>query len=146
MKLRTYLRVTSSAVAVALLGLSAFFLAATMLAQEPSSKGKKDKKSDEPQIAKLKIQITAGDQDKPVENASVYIRYAEPGGLFHRNKEAELNFKTNQQGSVKVPEVPRGKVLIQVVAQGWHTFGKWYDIENDEQTIQIKLEKPPKWY
>lgn len=117
-----------------------------MFAQEPSPKGKKEKKSDQPQMVKLKIRVTAGDQDKAVDNASVYIRYDEPGGLFHRNKQAELNFKTNQEGSVKVPEVPRGKVLIQVVAKGWHTFGKWYDVENEDETIQIKLEKRTKWY
>jgi hypothetical protein len=146
MRRRARVRWTSSRVAAVLLGLSLFFPAATMFAQEPSPKGKEEKKSDQPQMVKLRIQVTAGDPGKPVDNASVYIRYDEPGGLFHRNKQAELNFKTNQEGSVKVPEVPRGKVLIQVVAKGWHTFGKWYDIEGQDETIQIKLEKPPKWY
>jgi hypothetical protein len=126
--------------------LFAFFLAPTTFGQEPASKGKRERKSDESQTVKLRIQVTAGDQNKPVDNASVYVRYDEPGGLFHRNKQAELNFKTNQEGSVKIPEVPRGKVLIQIVAKGWHTFGKWYDIENEDETIQIKLEKPTKWY
>ena len=84
--------------------------------------------------------------DKPVGNASVYVKYNEPGGLFHREKLAEMNFKTNEDGSVKVPEVPRGKILIQVIAKGWHTYGKWYDIETDGETIQIKLEEPYHWY
>jgi hypothetical protein len=89
--------------------------------------------------------VVTGD-DKPVSNASVYVRYNEPGGLLHHEKLAEMNFKTNLDGSVKVPEVPRGKILIQVIAKGWHTFGKWFDIDTDGQTVEIKLEPPPHWY
>lgn len=97
-------------------------------------------------VTKLRIDVTGTDFDKPISNASVYIRWDETGGLLHKKKQAELDFKTNLDGSVKVPEVPKGKVLIQIVAQGWHTFGKYYDIEKDDQTIQIKLDKPPRWY
>jgi hypothetical protein len=39
-----------------------------------------------------------------------------------------------------------GKVLIQVIAPGWHTFGEWYDIAKDGQVVEIHLEKPPRWY
>lgn len=108
-------------------------------------KGDKSNKSNEPPSVKLKIEVT-GDTGKPVANASIYVRFNEPGGLFHHDKLAEMNFKTNEDGTVKVPEVPQGKILIQVVAKGWHTYGKWYDIEQDGQTIQIKLEQPPHWY
>ncbi|MGH9716498.1 MAG: hypothetical protein ACRD4R_07200 [Candidatus Acidiferrales bacterium] len=81
-------------------------------------------------------------------NASVYVRfYTEGGGLLHHHdKLAELDLKTNQDGSVRVPPVPRGKILIQVIAKGWHTFGKWYDVEKVQQSITIKLEAPPGWY
>jgi hypothetical protein len=42
--------------------------------------------------------------------------------------------------------VPQGKIQIQVIAQGWHTFGEWYDIEKDEQAVIIQLKEPPHWY
>jgi hypothetical protein len=109
-----------------------------------STQEKKDAKPSDATILKMRIMVTGG--DKPVGNASVYVKYNEPGGLFHREKLAEMSFKTNEDGSVKVPEVPRGKVLIQVIAKGWHTYGKWYDIETDGQTIDIKLEEPHHWY
>jgi len=110
-------------------------------------KAKKDKKSDEPPESKLHITVVSAENNKPVGSASVYIRYPEGKTFFTRkDKEAEENFKTNQDGSVKVPSVPRGKILIQVIAPGWHTYGKWYDIDKDEVEIQIKLEKPPHWY
>src|ERR1700693_772861 len=113
----------------------------------PSDKSdKKDKKSaTEPPTVKLRIEVTGAD-GKPVGNASVYVRFNEPGGLFHKEKLAELSFKTNQDGSVKVTDVPQGRILIQVVAKGWHTFGKWYEFNTDSETVQIKLDPPPHWY
>jgi hypothetical protein len=112
---------------------------------QPSSQDKKDQKSSEPLTTKIRIQVN-DPNDKPVSNASVYVRYYESGGFLRHEKLAELNFKTNQEGSVKVPAIPRGKILIQVIAKGWHTFGKWYDIDKEEESVSIKLEQPPHWY
>jgi len=113
--------------------------------ETPGSTEKKDSKSVEPGMTKLKIRV-ATDSDKPIANASVYVRFYTAGGLLHHDKLAELNFKTNQDGSVKVPEIPQGKILIQVIATGWHTYGKWYDVEKEEESIEIKLVPPPHWY
>ncbi|HWG60001.1 MAG TPA: hypothetical protein VN661_13230 [Candidatus Acidoferrales bacterium] len=122
---------------------------------QPNSQDKKDKqdkqdkqskdKGDAPAMTKIRIQVTGSD-DKPVQNASVYIGFYESGGLFHGDKMAELDLKTSQSGTVKVPEIPRGRIRIQVLAKGWHTFGKWYDIEKPEELVEIKLVPPPHWY
>ena len=108
-----------------------------------SDSGKQEKS--EPPKTKLRIEIT-GPNGKPVGNASVYIRFPETVGILHKDKLAELNLKTNEDGTVKVPEIPQGKILVQVVAKNLHTYGKWYDIEKPEETLQIKLEAPPHWY
>lgn len=94
---------------------------------------------------KLRILVTSN-ADKPIGNASVYVRYNTSGGFLHHDKLAEMDLKTNQDGSVKVPAVPQGKIMIQVVAPGWHTYGKWYDVDKSEQVISIKLDPPPHWY
>jgi hypothetical protein len=112
--------------------------------EKSDAQDKKETKSADATTTKLRIVVTGN--DKPVSNASVYVKYNEPGGLFHREKLVEMNFKTNLDGSVKVPEIPRGKILIQVIAKGWHTYGKWYEVEAESETIQIKLELPPRWY
>ena len=112
--------------------------------EKSGTQDKKETKSADATTTKLRTVVTGN--DKPVSNASVYVKYNEPGGLFHREKLAEMNFKTNLDGSVKVPEIPRGKILIQVIAKGWHTYGKWYEVETESETIQIKLEPPPRWY
>lgn len=104
-----------------------------------------EQKPSESSMTKLRVVVTAG-EDKPVANASVYVRFDTPGGFLRHEKQVEMNFKTNQDGSVKIPEIPQGKVLIQVIAKGWHTYGKWYDVEKDEETIVVKLTPPPHWY
>jgi hypothetical protein len=138
------LRINSAAGKMGRAALLLFLLGAT-LAGFPQTKDSKEKPSKEPLVAKLRIEVH-GDKDQSIGNASVYIRYPEEHHLLRRSTQTEMNFKTNQDGSVKVPEVRIGKILIQVIAPGWKTYGKWYVIEKDDETIQIKLEKPPHWY
>jgi hypothetical protein len=114
-------------------------------ATTPKPPGGQDAKASDPDTTKLKIVVTNSD-DKPAGNASVYLRFNEPGGFLHKDRLAEMSFKTNEDGSVKVPNVPIGKVLIQVVGKGLHTYGKWYDISKDQDTIEIKLERLTHWY
>ena len=113
--------------------------------QDKPTDSKKDSKPSDPTTTKLRIHVVSAD-DKPVSNASVYVRFPVAGGLFHKEKLAELNLKTNEDGSVKVPDIPRGKILIQVVAKGWKTYGKWHEIDTEATTVEIKLEQPAHWY
>ena len=120
-------------------------LAGTLLLVFPIG-AQDDLKPDKPPgFARLRIEVTAGEKNKPVESASVYVRYTEERTL-RKDKKIEMNVKTNKDGIAKVPEVPKGKVLIQIVAEGWKTFGRWYDISGDEEVVRIKLEKPTRWY
>jgi len=94
---------------------------------------------------KLTIVVTGGDEKKPVDSASVYIRFVEEH-KHGRDKKIEMNLKTNQSGICHVPVIPPGKFVIQVIAEGWKTYGEYYDINQTEQTININLARPPKWY
>lgn len=93
---------------------------------------------------RLTVEVTGGDANKPVENASVYLKTVEEHRI--KDKKTELSVKTNQEGIAHIPDVPLGRVLIQVVADGWKSYGHWYDISDPKQTISIHLERPPKWY
>lgn len=94
---------------------------------------------------RITIEVVGGEKDTPVENASVYVKYVEEHKL-KKNKKLELNVKTNREGLAHVPNAPLGRVLIQVVAEGWHSYGRWYDITDTKQTLKVHLERPPKWY
>lgn len=93
----------------------------------------------------MTIEVTGGDANKPVDNASVYVKTVEEHTVL-KDKKTELNVKTNQQGIARIPEPPLGRVLIQIVVPGWKTYGKWYDITDPSQLIKIHLERPPQWY
>jgi hypothetical protein len=97
------------------------------------------------QTSRVTIEVAGGDNQTPVENASIYIKYVEERKI-RKDKKVELNVKTNREGTAHVPDAPMGRVLVQVVADGWKTYGRWYDITDPKQTIKVHLEKPPKWY
>jgi hypothetical protein len=97
-----------------------------------------------PTTVRLTIEVSGGDKESPVENASVYLKYVQSHLL--KDKKIELNVKTNHEGTAHIPDAPMGKVLIQVVADGWKTYGKSFEVMEPRQTIKVHLEKPPKWY
>jgi hypothetical protein len=111
-----------------------------LAAQEP--KGKQEQPA--APAPKLTIEVTGGEENKPVENASVYVKTVEEHLI--KDKKFEVSVKTNLKGIAHVPDAPTGRVLIQVVADGWKTYGHWYDVADAKQVIKIHLEKPPKWY
>jgi hypothetical protein len=126
--------------------LFAFLLAATLglAAQDPSAPPA-NAPAQTTQPTRLTIEVTGGEKSLPVENASVYVKYIEQRTL-RKDKKLELNVKTNREGIAHVPEAPLGRVLIQIIADGWKTYGRWYDITDPQQVIKVRLEKPPKWY
>jgi hypothetical protein len=96
-------------------------------------------------LSRITIEVSGGEKDTPVENASVYVKYVEERKLA-KDKKLELNVKTNRDGIAHVPNAPLGRVLIQVIAEGWKTYGRWYDITDTKQVFKIRLQRPPKWY
>lgn len=94
---------------------------------------------------RLTIEVTGGEKNISVANASVYLKFSE-GRTFRKDRKYELNVKTNRDGSAHIPDPPLGKVLIQIVADGWKTYGKYYELTDAGAVIQIHLERPRKWY
>ncbi len=94
---------------------------------------------------RVTVEVTGGDKDSPIENASVYLKYVEEHKIA-KNKQFELNVKTNREGIAHIPDAPLGRVLIQIVAEGWKSYGRWYDITGSKEPIKIHLDRPPKWY
>jgi hypothetical protein len=97
------------------------------------------------EMTRITIEVTGGEKNIPVENASVYVKFIEEHSL-KKDKKLEMNVKTSREGIAHVPNAPMGRVLVQVVAEGWKTYGHWLDITDAKQTIKVHLERPPKWY
>jgi hypothetical protein len=50
------------------------------------------------------------------------------------------------EGVAKIPSLPQGKIMIQVIAKGYQTFGQEFQIAEEAKTIQIKLNPPQPQY
>jgi hypothetical protein len=98
-----------------------------------------------PHMSRVTIEVSGGENETPIENASVYLKYIEERKI-RKDKKLEMNVKTNREGAAHIPAAPMGRVLVQVVADGWKTYGRWYDITEAKQTLKVHLERPPKWY
>jgi hypothetical protein len=105
----------------------------------------KTKPDSDAKDVRLTIVVTGGEEKKPVDSASVYVRYVEEH-KHGKDRKIEMNLKTNQEGVCHVPVIPPGKFVVQVIAEGWKTYGEYYDLNQSEQTINITLVRPPKWY
>lgn len=120
------------------------------LGQNASGKGNAKEKKEEDRTTSLKIHVVGGARKEPVNNASVYLKFQEAGALhflLHHKKKVELDLKTDLRGYASFPELPQGKLLIQIVAPGWQTFGEYYKLDKDFQTIEITLHRPKtRWY
>src|ERR1700693_1195622 len=104
MKLRVETALQISVVALALCG-----GVWAQSAQEPDAKahtGKSDA------MSRVTIEVSGGDKESPVENASVYLKYVEERKL-KKDKKVELNVKTNREGTAHIPEAPTGRGLTQ---------------------------------
>lgn len=94
-----------------------------------------------PPMTKLTVEVKSI-EGKPVDRASVVVRFVEGKAMKVVKKHATFEMRTDQDGIAKVPEVPQGKIRIQVIAKNYQTFGEIFEVEQDEKTIEIKLNPP----
>jgi hypothetical protein len=96
-----------------------------------------------------KLQIVVTNQNgKPVDNASVIVKFVQGRSVtkFGAKIRTEWDLKTNQEGVAKIPSIPQGKILIQIIAKNYQTFGETYAVQEEEKTIEIKLNPPQPQY
>jgi len=98
------------------------------------------------EMTRLTVQVNSADTGKPVDRASVVIKFRH--GLNVNLKKIVTNWetKTSQEGRVTIPSMPQGEVQIQIIAHDYQTYGNIYQLEQPEQTIAIKLNRPQRQY
>ena len=69
-----------------------------------------------------------------------------PRARYGRAVATTYEVRTNQEGEVSVPPMPQGNILVQVNAKGYQTFGKVFEINEDEKTLEITLNPPQQQY
>src|SRR5450432_2732007 len=91
---------------------------------------------------KLTVHVTSAVSGKPVDRASVIVKFKSGLNVNLKKIQTQWETKTNQEGNVTLPSMPRGKVQIQIIAPYYQTFGDIYTTDETEQTIEIKLNAP----
>jgi len=98
---------------------------------------------DDEQYAAVAFVVLRDYNGKPVKNASVIMH---PVGKKGKQKNSGLQLKTNTDGKTNFDGVPYGPLRVQVLAQGFQTFGEDYDVNTPDMTITIKLKRPQGQY
>lgn len=97
----------------------------------------------DPPMTTLRVEVRTL-SGKPVDRASVIVRYDRGRSKLKLGKKVITSYqlKTNQDGVAKIPPLPQGTFVVQVIAKGYQTFGESYEIEEAERTIEVNLNPP----
>ena len=95
-----------------------------------------------PPTAHISVTVFKDSNNKPLENAAV---------IFHPMQgdkdKGYMELKTNEEGNAVIDVVPIGDtVRLQVIADGFQTYGEDYKIDTDSKDIVIRLKRPQKQY
>ncbi len=95
-------------------------------------------------MTKIRVEVRKALNDKPVERASVVVKFVEGRSVVKLGKKIMTSYqmRTNQDGIASMPAIPQGKIQIQVIAKGFQTFGQIFEIGEEEKTVEIKLKDP----
>lgn len=98
-------------------------------------------------LTRLEIRVTT-QSGHPIDRASVVVKFVDGRSAvkFGAKIRKEWDVKTSQEGTVKIPPIPKGKILFQVRADNYQTYGKTIDIQDDEKVVEIKLNPPQPQY
>ena len=95
-------------------------------------------KKAEHKTALVKVTVVRETNGKPVKNAEIVLHPVIDG----KQKDEGLELKTHDDGKAESSGIPYGKMRIQVIAQGFRTYGQDYEIAQPNLEITIKLQKP----
>jgi hypothetical protein len=99
------------------------------------------------EMTKITVRVK-NDSDKPVDRASVVVRFVEGRSYIKLGHKIQTTYelRTNEVGEATIPSIPQGKIRIQIIAKGYQTFGEIFDVDQEEKTVEIKLNPPQKQY
>jgi len=98
-------------------------------------------------MTKLSVEVKTNG-GRPIDRASVVVRFVEGRSVAKLGKKIRTTYelRTNQDGIARIPAIPQGKILVQVIAKGYQTFGQTYDVNEEEKTLEVKLNPPQAQY
>lgn len=93
--------------------------------------------------SEISFKVLKDDNGKPVRNAAVVLHNVNEKG---KASAGGMELKTDAEGNASYSGLPYGKILIQVIAPGFQTYGESFDINEANKAITIKLKRPQEQY
>jgi len=110
----------------------------TLLAQDSTHRGRKYKAP--PPVSKVEVTILRDVDGKPVENAAVVF-------TLEQGEKGNMELKTDEDGKAVIDVLPTGsKVVMQVIAKGYKTYGGEYTLDKSQLAIGVRLKRPGQQY
>jgi hypothetical protein len=139
--LRRFLPVCTALVVLSVL----LFPAAGLHAQDDSSNtGNRwtRKYKAPPPSSRISVTVLKDDNGKPIENAAV---------IFHPiqgdKDKGYMELKSDEDGKAVIDVIPVGDtVRLQVIANGFQTYGGDYKIDKPEMSMQVRMKRPGAQY
>jgi hypothetical protein len=94
---------------------------------------------DDVPMSDLRFVVVRDYNGKPVRNAAVVLH---PVNRKGKQSRGGLELKTDGEGRTNIDGIPYGPLRVQVLAQGFQTFGEDYKIDKAEMEITVKLKRP----
>ena len=109
-------------------------------AQDDSHHGRKYKAP--PPAAHIEVTVLKDFNGKPIPDAHV---------IFHPTEgdkdKGSLELKTNDDGQAVIDVIPIGDtVTLQVIADGYQTYGESYKVEKSDITMEVRMRRPGSQY
>jgi hypothetical protein len=96
-----------------------------------------------PETMKIEISVIRATNGKPIPNAAVIFHPIDAKG----KDQGAMELKTDLDGKTKLDVIPIGStVRLQIIANGFQTFGNDYVANADAKEITIKMERPKSQY
>lgn len=120
-------------VVIALTVVATLFFSLAAIAQ-------RDKETDNAEPTSwLNFLVLKDDNGKPVRNAAVIMH---PVDVHGTQEKGGMELKTDVDGKADFNGIPYGKLRVQVLAQGFQTYGEDFAIDKPKIELTIKLKRP----
>ena len=101
------------------------------------------KDADDEPTAVLNFLVVKEDNGKPIRSAAVIMH---PVNTHGKQSRGGLELKTDAEGKTSFEGIPYGKLRVQILANGFQTFGEDYDVDRAKLSFTIKLKRPQGQY
>lgn len=124
--------------------IAALFLILTSTLLASAQQDKRGRKYKAPPLTmKIDISVIRATNGKPIPNAAVVFHPVNEKG----KEEGAMELKTDLDGKTSLDVIPIGStVRLQIIANGFQTFGNDYVANADAKEIVIKMQRPTSQY